>query len=186
MHLSWLLMMMMICWCCVGLVLPNISLQCRQTFHGVQTFGTDLQQPNVTGHNKRYLIYFWKYEISALSKRQLNKLSNDTKLLRIEVPLLKIWEKDWLYFLLFSLFFYNLFCSISKNKPGRHKVHFVVMCHKCVMPKYLFTNIAKASNHLPIFKKFHTLSRIDCWYIQNRLLIKKPQCRCEIYFQHLG
>ena len=43
--------------------------------------------------------------------------------------ILKIWEKVGVYFLLCSLYFTSYFCPISQNKPGRHKVPFVVMCH---------------------------------------------------------
>ena len=39
----------------------------------------------VTSHNKRYLLsIFERYEIVALSKRQLNKLPDDFKLLQSE------------------------------------------------------------------------------------------------------
>ena len=57
-------------------------------------------QVNVTSHNKhdkRCFLSFccWKnYDMFAISKRKLNKLSNDTKpLTKIELILLKIWEK---------------------------------------------------------------------------------------------
>ena len=71
------------------------------------------QRINVTSHNKRYLMSI--FENMRLSKRQLNKLSKDIKLLRIEVLLLKIWEKDWLYFVLFSLFFTIYFAQYLKT-----------------------------------------------------------------------
>ena len=45
------------------------------------------------------------YEIFAIAKWVLNKLSNDIRTITIEALLLKIWEKDGAYFLLFSLFF---------------------------------------------------------------------------------
>ena len=61
---------------------------------------------NVTSRNKRYhMSIFEQYGIFALSNGELNKLSNDTRIIKIEVLLLKIWEKDGLSFLLFSLFF---------------------------------------------------------------------------------
>ena len=46
-------------------------------------------------HNKRYLMsIFENYGIFALSKWELNKLSNDTRFIQIELILLKIREKD--------------------------------------------------------------------------------------------
>ena len=45
----------------------------------------------VTSHNKRcFMSIFERYEISALSKDQSNKLINDTKLIQIDPLLLKI------------------------------------------------------------------------------------------------
>ena len=71
-------------------------------------------------------VYFDRFEICALSKRQINKLSNDNKFIKIEQLLLKIYEKGGIFFLLFN----RLFCPISQNMPGRrHKVPFVMMCH---------------------------------------------------------
>ena len=62
--------------------------------------------------------------------RQLNKLSNDTKLIEIELLLLKIYKNKYVFYLITFFIFYNIFCPISQNKSGRHKVPFVVMCHK--------------------------------------------------------
>ena len=36
---------------------------------------------------------------------------------------------SWCIFLIMFFIFYTLFCPISQNKPGRHKVTFVVMRH---------------------------------------------------------
>ena len=62
---------------------------------------------------------FERYEIVALSKRQLNKLSNDTKRIKIELLLLyfcKYAKKRIVYFLIIILLvFYKLFCPISQN-----------------------------------------------------------------------
>ena len=50
-----------------------------------------LQCLNVTQYNKRYILSnFKKIEIFALSNKRFNKLSNDTKFIKIEVILLKI------------------------------------------------------------------------------------------------
>ena len=84
----------------------------------------------VTQYNKRFILStFEKIEIVALSNRRFNKLSNDTKFVKIEVILLKIQVLQSVNFLLFSLIFYTLFCSLSQNKPGRQDVPFVVLGH---------------------------------------------------------
>ena len=45
----------------------------------------------VTSRNKRYLMSnFENYEIFAIFKRELNKLSNDTRIIKIEALLLKV------------------------------------------------------------------------------------------------
>ena len=65
-------------------------------------------------------VYFDNFEIFSASE-----------FVKIELRLLKI-SKKIVYFLLFSLYLSTqLFRSISQNKPGRHKVPFVVMCHIC-------------------------------------------------------
>ena len=57
---------------------------------------------------------FERYEICTLSKRQLNKLSDDTKLIIIELLLLQNEEKYGLFFLLFSLYFTRYFAQFLK------------------------------------------------------------------------
>ena len=65
---------------------------------------------SVTQHNKRYILStFEKIEIFALSNIRFNKLSNDTKLIKIEVILLKIQVLQSTNFLLFSLYFTHCF-----------------------------------------------------------------------------
>ena len=64
----------------------------------------------VTQYNKRYILSsFEKIEIFALSNRRFNKLSNDSKFIKIEVILLKIQVWQSLNFLLFSLYFTHCF-----------------------------------------------------------------------------
>ena len=46
-------------------------------------------------------------------------------------------RKTLCLFVIIFFVFYTLFCSISQNKPGRHKVPFVVMCHKCIYKKLI-------------------------------------------------
>ena len=66
----------------------------------------------VTQYNKRYILStFEKIEIFALSNRRFNKLSNDTKFIKIEVMLLKIQVLQSVNYLLF----YTLFCLLSQN-----------------------------------------------------------------------
>ena len=84
----------------------------------------------MTQYNKRYILFvFDKIEILASSNMRFNKLSDDTKFVKIEVILLKIQVLQSVNFLLFSLF-YTLFGSLSQNKPGRQDVPFVVLGHK--------------------------------------------------------
>ena len=64
-------------------------------------------------------------EIFALSNRRFDKLSNDTKFVKIEVKLSEIQHLQSLYFLLFSLYFAP--CPLSQNKLGRQDVPFVVL-----------------------------------------------------------
>ena len=65
---------------------------------------------NVTQYNKRYILStFEKIEMFALSYRRFNKLSNDTKVIKIEVILLKIQVLQSTKFLLFSLYFAHCF-----------------------------------------------------------------------------
>ena len=64
----------------------------------------------VTQYNKRDILStFEKIEIFALSNRRFNKLSNDTKLVKIKVILLKIQVLQGMNFLLFSLYFTHCF-----------------------------------------------------------------------------
>ena len=64
--------------------------------------------------------------------RRFNKLSNDTKFIKIEVILLKVQLLQSVNFLLSSLYtFYTLFCSLSQNELGRQDVPFVVLGHIC-------------------------------------------------------
>ena len=74
------------------------------------------------------LSTFDNIEIFALSNR-FNKLSSDTKFVKIEVILLKIQVLQIVNFLLFIFIFYTLICSLSQNKPGRQDVPFVVLGH---------------------------------------------------------
>ena len=61
-------------------------------------------------------VYFWKLRfLPSIYILHLRELPNDTKLLRNEVLLLKIWEQDWPYFLLFSLFFTIYFARYLKT-----------------------------------------------------------------------
>ena len=86
---------------------------------------------NVTSHNNRNLMsIFENVEIFKASKRVFNKISNDFNFWKIELQLLKIMRKRRCQFLIIFFIFYKLFRSISLNKPGRHKVPFVVMHHK--------------------------------------------------------
>ena len=52
---------------------------------------------------------FENVEIVAACERVFSKLSNDTNFLKIELQLLKIWEKDGANILLFSLYFTSYF-----------------------------------------------------------------------------
>ena len=63
----------------------------------------------------RYLsVDFDRFEIFALSKRQLNKLSYDTKFITIGLILLKVQEKDGVFFLLFSFYLKSYFAQYLK------------------------------------------------------------------------
>ena len=65
---------------------------------------------HVTQYNKRYILStFEKIEIFALSNWRFNKLSNDTKFVKIEVILLKIQLLQSVYILLFSIYFTHYF-----------------------------------------------------------------------------
>ena len=46
-------------------------------------------------------------------------------------PTFEDMRTSWCIFLIMFLIFYKLFCLISQNKSGRHKVPFVLMRHKC-------------------------------------------------------
>ena len=71
----------------------------------------------MTKYNKRYILStFDKIEISALSIRRFNKLSNDTKIVKFEVVLLKIHLLQSVYFLLFYLYFENYFIHFLRMK----------------------------------------------------------------------
>ena len=75
------------------------------------------------------LSTFEKIEIFALSNRRFDKLSSDSKFVKIEAILLKV-RLESVYFLLYSLFiFYTLFCSLSQNELGRKDEPFVVLGH---------------------------------------------------------
>ena len=62
---------------------------------------------------KVHLVYL-KNEIFALSIGRFNKLSNDTKIGKIEVKLLKVQHLQSVYFLLFSLYFAHFLFIISE------------------------------------------------------------------------
>ena len=66
---------------------------------------------NVTQYNKSYTLSTFeeKNEIFALSNRIFNKLSNETKFVKIEGILSEIQHLQSLYFLLFSLYFAHHF-----------------------------------------------------------------------------
>ena len=72
-------------------------------------------------------VHLLKKLILALSNRRLNKLSNDTKFVNIEVIL---WKYNFTFPFIFFIF-YTLFCSLSQNEHGRQDVPFVVLGHKC-------------------------------------------------------
>ena len=61
-----------------------------------------------------------KIEIFVLSNKRFYKLSNDTKIVQIDMILLQS-----VYFLLLSLYFTYYF----QNKLGRQDAYFVVMSH---------------------------------------------------------
>ena len=75
--------------------------------------------PYVIQYNKRYILStFEKIEIFALSNRRLNKLSNDTKFIKIKVILLKVQLLQSVYFLLFSNLadtFWGFCCIVSSH-----------------------------------------------------------------------
>ena len=84
----------------------------------------------VTQYNKRCILStFEKTEIFALSNRRFNKLSNDTKLVKIEVILLQVQVLQSVNFLLFSFYILHTVWSLSQNKPGRQDEPFVVLGH---------------------------------------------------------
>ena len=69
----------------------------------------------MTQYNKRYILStFEKIEIFALSNRSFNKLSNDTKFVKIKVILLKIQVLHGMNFLLFSLYFIHCFAHFLR------------------------------------------------------------------------
>ena len=76
---------------------------------------------NVTIKLQQQVLYVYMY--FAIPKRELNKLSNDTKLLKIELLFWKYKTKIVSFLITSQLYF----PSISQSKPGRHKVPFVVM-----------------------------------------------------------
>ena len=84
-------------------------------------------------------VYFWENEIFALSKKQLNKLSNDTKHTEIELLLLKIWEKVGVFFLLLSLYFTSYFAQYLKISLADIRylllwcISFVMICVICIV-----------------------------------------------------
>ena len=64
----------------------------------------------MTQYNKRYILStFEKIEICALSNKRFNKLSGDTKFIKIEVIPLKIQVLQSVKFLLFFLYFTHCF-----------------------------------------------------------------------------
>ena len=81
----------------------------------------------VTQYNKRYILStFEKIEIFALSNRRLNKLSNDTQFIQIEVMILfENTSFTKCEFLSFSLYFTHCFVHYLRRKPGRQDVPFV-------------------------------------------------------------
>ena len=83
----------------------------------------------VTQYNKRYILCtFEKIEIFVLSNWRFNKISNNTKFIKLEGIILKIQVLQSVNFLLFSLYL-TLFCSLSQNEAGRQDVPFVVLGH---------------------------------------------------------
>ena len=61
------------------------------------------------GPNTKKVVYFWRKKMRFLLTEDLNKLSNDTKLIKIEVILLKVQILQSVYFFLFSIYFAHYF-----------------------------------------------------------------------------
>ena len=69
----------------------------------------------MTKYNKMYILStFEKIEMFALSNRGFNKLSNDTKFIKIEVILFEIQCLQSVNSFFFFFIFYILFCSLSR------------------------------------------------------------------------
>ena len=88
--------------------------------------------PNTTKGNS--CLFLKKKSDFALYNRRFNKLSNDTKFVKIEVILLKVQALQSVHFLLFSLYFTHCFVHYLRHKPGRQDVPFVVLGHIICFP----------------------------------------------------
>ena len=84
----------------------------------------------MTQYNKRYILSTYEKKIE-INYARFNKLSNDAKVVKNEVILLKVHFLQST--LLFNLLFYTLFCSLSQNKLGQQYVPFVVLGHKIIL-----------------------------------------------------
>ena len=99
----------------VSLSVLHIMYVSSQDIRSVEAPGTtNAHAPKcsfVTQYNKRYILSTFnnKNEIFTSSNRRFNKLSNDTKFVKIEVILLKVQLLQSVYFLLFSLYFAHYF-----------------------------------------------------------------------------
>ena len=87
---------------------------------GNKVFGISFE--NVTSHNKRYLMStFENVEIFAACERVFSKHSNATNAFWKLNCNFWGYEKKMVPISHYFLIFYKLFCSISLNKPGRHR-----------------------------------------------------------------
>ena len=93
---------------------------------------------NVTQYQKRYILStFEKNDIFALSNRRFNKLSNDTKFVKIEVILFESTTFTKCEFPLFSLYFTHCFVHylrISLNWITYFQITFHVHWHQHLSP----------------------------------------------------
>ena len=80
-------------------------------------------------------VYINLKDLRFFYKRQLNKLSNDTTFINIfkTATFENIRKRGCLLLIIFFTIFNKLFRQIFQNKPGRHKVPFIVMCHICTL-----------------------------------------------------
>ena len=99
----------------------------------------------VTKYNKRYILStFEENETFALSNRIYNKLSNDTKIIEIEVILLKTQLLQSVYFLLFSLYFAHYFVHYLRINLADKMSLFVVLGHILPVPSQSYCTISQA------------------------------------------